>query len=110
MDEEKKQPRDFVKLRSRAAVSASVRAIAAGYLAYLAWQIVRSAGAEDSSLPPWVSWTAGVLFAAIAALFGYFAWKQYRAEMKAAEPTAEEKAALDAAAEAADEDDEDGGV
>ena len=106
--EDKNKSRNFVQMRSRAAIRASTRALAAGYLVYLSYQIVRDAyRGESGGMQPWVAWAVAAVFCAVAAAFGLYAWKVYKTDMKAAEPTAEEKAALDAAAEAEEEEESD---
>ena len=97
---ESRKPQDFVQMRSRAGVRASFRALVSGYLVYLGWQTAKGASSgESTSVQPWMGWTVFGVFTAVAVVFALYAWKQYKADLKAAEPSAEEKAAMDAAAE-----------
>ena len=76
---------------SRAGTTLSLRAVAAGYLIYLGWTMVRDLLNGSSTLPVWLSWTAGIGFAAVGAAFGWYSWKRYQADMKAERTQEEEK-------------------
>ena len=70
--------------RSRAGTTLSLRAIAAGYLIYLGWTLVRDLLNKSSTMTPWIGWAAGLGFAAAGAAFGWYAWRRYQADLKAA--------------------------
>lgn len=92
-----------VQRRSRAGTTASLRAVAAGYLIWLGWTLLRDMLNGSSTLPVWLSWTASIGFAAIGAAFGWYTWKRYQADMKAAElPETDNDTDQDDAADRAD--------
>lgn len=71
--------------RSRVGTTVSLRAIAAAYLIYLGWTLIRDFLNGSSTMPAWLSWAAGLGFIAVGAAFGLYAWKRYQADLKAAE-------------------------
>lgn len=85
--------RYHVVRKNKADTKALFRVIVCGYLFYLAWQLV-SGGGSDPSFPPLAGWLTGGLFAAAAAGFGVYSWKEYRAALREAELTPEEEAEL----------------
>lgn len=46
--------------------------------------------------PSGASWALTAAFAAVAVGFGYYAWRRYRSDLKAAELTEEERRELEA--------------
>ena len=76
--------------KNRANVSAVLRGAVACYLLYLGVQIAMSAG-KDPSFPVWASWLLGGFFCVAAVAFGAYTWRRYRADLKAAELTEEER-------------------
>lgn len=85
--------RYHVVRKNKADTRALIRAIACGYLLYLAWQLVRSGGSVPS-FPPYVAWLAGGLLALVAAAYGRYAWQEYRRALEEAELTPEEEEQL----------------
>lgn len=76
--------------KNRANVSAVLRGAVACYLLYLGVQIAMSAG-KDPSFPVWAAWVLGGFFCLAGAAFGVYTWRRYRADLKAAELTEEER-------------------
>ena len=82
-----------VQRRAKAGSSAVLRALVAGYLLYLAWQILQGVRSGESSMPPVVGYLAAAFFALAAAAFGVYLFRRWRAETEAARiPSAEEDA------------------
>ena len=81
---------DFQK-QNRARTTGTLRAIASGYLIYLAWTIIRDLLNGSSTLPGWVGWLAAVVFAFGGAAFGVYAWRTYRRDLEAARLPEEEE-------------------
>lgn len=78
--------------KNKADTKLAFRGIVCAYLLYLAWQLVTSGGTE--AFPPAAGWLTGGLFAAAAAGFGIYAWKEYKAALLNAELTPEEEEEL----------------
>lgn len=78
--------------KQQADVKALLRVLVSGYLLYLAWKLV---GSSVPGFPQEVRYLISGTFAVGAAAFGWFTWKSYRAGLKDAELTPEEKAELD---------------
>ena len=76
--------------KNRANVSAVLRGAVACYLLYLGVQIAMGAG-KDPSFPVWAAWVLGGFFFLAGAAFGVYTWRRYRADLKAAELTEEER-------------------
>ncbi len=76
--------------KNRAGTAALLRGAVACYLLYLGVQIAMSAG-KDPSFPVWASWLLGGFFCVAAVAFGAYTWRRYRADLKAAELTEEER-------------------
>ena len=72
------------QLKARAGTTASLRAIAAGYLVYLAWTIVRDILNGSSTMPQWLGWLSALVFAGSGAAFGLYAWTRYRKDLEVA--------------------------
>ena len=70
--------------RARAGSMAVLRACAAGYLAYLAWQIVVGVRSGESSMAPAVGYTAAAFFLLAAAAFSVYLIRHWRLEVEAA--------------------------
>ena len=70
--------------RARAGSTAVLRACAAGYLAYLAWQIVAGVRSGESSMAPAVGYAAAALFLLAAAAFSVYLIRHWRLEVEAA--------------------------
>ena len=71
-------------------VTLILRLACGAYLLYLAWKIATASGADASFSQP-VSLLIGGAFAAAALAFGWYTWRRYRADLKAAELTPEEE-------------------
>lgn len=85
--------RYHVVRKNQADMKGLLRGLVSVYLLYLGWRLISGAG-HDSAFPPALSCLAGGLFAAAALAFGFFAWRRYLADRKAAELTPEEEEAL----------------
>lgn len=92
MDPKRTQPRYDPQKRSKATITAVLRAIVAFYLAYLGWTVAQNAGGPDTSMKPWMGWAIFALFSAVGIAFGVYTMKRYQADLKAAElPDREER-------------------
>ena len=58
-----------VQRRARAGSSAVLRALVAGYLVYLAWQILRNVRSGETTMTPAVAYAASAFFLLAAAAF-----------------------------------------
>ena len=83
--DKKTQPRYNEQKRSKASISAVLRAIVAFYLAYLGWTIAQNSGGEDTTMLPWMGWTICAVFFVVAIGFGVYTMKRYQTELKDAE-------------------------
>ncbi len=83
--------RYHVVRKQQADLRALFRGLVSAYLLYLAFRLATDSGSE---LPPLVRVLICILFLAGGALFGLFAWKQYRTALKEAELTPAEEEAL----------------
>lgn len=90
----KEKKRYHVVRKNKADAKVMLRGAVCGYLLYLAWRLVNRSVAEPS-LPLAAGWVVGGLFAAAAAAFGIFSWREYRKALREAELSPEEAAALD---------------
>ena len=77
--EEKNRVEYDVQRRARAGTGATLRALVAGYLVYLAWQIVKGVRSGETSMSPAVGYAAAAFF--LAALlsptaFGLAVWSE----------------------------------
>lgn len=86
----KEQPKYDIQLRNRASTALVLRVVVAGYLLYLVYKIISGAMGGDSPIPVWAVWLIGGAMAVAALAFLIYAWKRYRADMKAARFTEEE--------------------
>ena len=91
--ENKKQPRYNEQKRSRASITAVLRAIVAFYLAYLGWTIAQNSGGDNTTMQPWMGWSICAVFTVVAIGFGVYTMKRYQADLKAAELPQEEEPA-----------------
>lgn len=73
-----------VQRRARAGTSATLRALVAGYLLYLAWQIVKGVRAGETSMSPAVAYTAAAFFVIAALAFIVYLIRRWRKEVEAA--------------------------
>ena len=73
-----------VQQRARAGTRATLRALVAGYLAYLAWQIVKGVRSGESTMTPAVGYAIAALFVLAAAAFAVYLIRQWRLETEAA--------------------------
>ena len=74
---------DEVK-RARAGGIATLRALVAGYLAYLAWQILKGVRSGESTMAPAVGYAAAAFFLLAAAAFAVYLIRRWRIETEAA--------------------------
>ena len=70
---------------NRAASAAMLRGLAAAYLLYLGWTILRDLFRGASSLPLWMGWAAGLGFAAAGLAFGWYSIRSYRRAQQSAQ-------------------------
>ena len=70
--------------RARAGGMAALRALAAGYLAYLAWQILAGVQSGETTMTPAVGYAAAAVFLLAAAAFAVYLIRQWRIESEAA--------------------------
>ncbi len=73
-----------VQRRARAGTSATLRALVAGYLLYLAWQIVKGVRTGETSMSPAVAYAAAAFFAIAALAFVVYLIRRWRKEVEAA--------------------------
>ena len=70
--------------RARADNIAAIRAVVAGYLAYLAWQIVKGVRSGESTMTPAVGYAIAALFVLAAAAFAVYLIRRWKKEVEAA--------------------------
>ena len=76
--------------RTRAMNLASLRAVVAAYLVYLGGSMIADYFRGRSSVSPILTWATGLFFIAAGLGFGYYIWKQWKADSAAAAPAEEE--------------------
>ena len=79
--------------KNQANLRALFRGVVTAALFYIAYRLP-AMSAEDPTFPDALGWAAAGVFAIVAAGFGIYAWKSYRADCKNAELTPEEEAVL----------------
>ena len=79
-----------VQRRARAGTGATLRALVAGYLLYLAWQIVKGVRSGETNMPPALAYGAAVFFTLAAIAFVVYLIRRWREEVKAARLPADE--------------------
>jgi len=62
----------------------ALRVVVAAYLVYLAWKVLTGALNGGSPIPEWGAWLIFLAFAAAAAGFCVFSWKQYKKALNSA--------------------------
>ena len=70
--------------RARASTGAMLRALVAGYLLYLAWNIVKGVRAGETSMSPAVAYPAAAFFTLAAIAFVVYLIRRWRKEVEAA--------------------------
>ena len=73
-----------VQKRARAGTSATLRALVAGYLVYLAWQILQNVRSGATSMKPAVAYAAAGFFLLAAVAFAVYLIRRWRIEVEAA--------------------------
>ena len=73
-----------VQRRARAGTSAILRALVAGYLVYLAWQILQNVRSGATSMKPAVAYAAAGFFLLAAVAFAVYLIRRWRIEVEAA--------------------------
>ena len=73
-----------VQQRARAGTRATLRALVAGYLAYLAWQIYQGVRSGESTMNPTVGYLAAGFFLLAAVTFAVYLVRHWRLEVEAA--------------------------
>ncbi len=81
-----------VQRRARAGTGATLRALVAGYLIYLAWQIVKGVRSGETNMPPALAYGAAIFFTLAAIAFVVYLIRRWRAEVEAARLPAAEPA------------------
>ena len=76
--------------RSRANVSATLRGCVALYLVWLGVQLIRGAGAPDTTMPVWLNWVFGILLILAALGFGWYTLRRWLSDKAAAKIQEEE--------------------
>ena len=77
--------------RARAGGTAALRALAAAYLVYLAWQIAAGVRSGKTTMTPLVGYAAAAFFLLAAAVFTVYLIRHWRLEVEAARlPEADE--------------------
>lgn len=90
----KEKPRYHFQRKNEATLRSVFRGIISLYLAYLGYQMISNYLDGKGEVSLWVA-LAGAIFILIAIVFGIYAWRHYRADMKAAELTPTELAMLE---------------
>ncbi len=70
--------------RARASTGAMLRALVAGYLLYLAWQIVKGTRSGESSMNPAIAYAAAAFFVLAAIAFVVYLIRRWRTDVEAA--------------------------
>ena len=70
--------------RTRAQNLATLRAVVAAYLVYLGGSMIADYFRGKATVSPILIWASGLVFIAAGLGFGYFIWKQWKAESAAA--------------------------
>ena len=99
MDEKNRVEYD-VQRRARAGTSATLRALVAGYLVYLAWQIVKGVRSGETSMSPAVGYTAAAFFLLAALVFAVYLIRRWKKEVEAARLPADREEAPQGGGEA----------
>ena len=82
--------------KARAGRTMALRVRVGMSVLYLARQIASGGASGTSPIPQWGVVALTAAFAAVAVGFGYYAWRRYRSDLKAAELTEEERRELEA--------------
>lgn len=75
--------------KGQAELHLTLRGVVSAYLLYLAVKLVK--GAAKSTMAPWTAWLVGGSFVAAGILFGVYAWRKYRRDLKEAQLPSEEQ-------------------
>ena len=70
--------------RARAGSGAVLRALVAGYLLYLAWQIVQGVRSGETTMSPAMAYGAAAFFALAAVAFIVYLIRRWRSDVEAA--------------------------
>ena len=70
--------------RARAGTSAALRALVAGYLVYLAWQILKGVRSGETTMSPAVGYAAAAFFLLAALAFAVYLVFRWRTDVEAA--------------------------
>lgn len=73
-----------VQRRARAGTNATLRALVAGYLVYMAWQILKNVRSGETTMTPAVGYAAAAVFLLAAAAFAVYLIRRWRIEVEAA--------------------------
>ena len=81
-----KQKKEYDPVIMGKAISGmALRVIVAAYLVYMAWKVLTGALNGGSPIPEWGAWLIFLAFAAAAAGFCVYSWRQYRKALKSAD-------------------------
>ena len=67
-----------------------LRVFACGYVAYLGYKILKTIGTEEAGMPPWLAYTAGIVFIVFGV--GFAVYSLITARKRAAEAEREQDA------------------
>ena len=73
-----------IQMRGRAGVAATLRALVAGYLLYTGWRLYKGSASGSSDMSITTACIIAVVFAAAAAAFGIYTFRQWRRDVEAA--------------------------
>ena len=76
---------DAARERAKAVNRAALRGVICAYLIYLGGSLLRDMLRGESTLSPLIGWGAGLLFVLGGAGFGFFTWRRWKLDVKAAE-------------------------
>lgn len=103
MNENNGTPKYDMKRRSRAGTAATLRAIVAIYVAYMVYNVLRGTIDGSSTLPVWAGWVLGIALLAADAVFAYYIWRTYQADLASAILPEEEESEADGEEDAPEE-------
>ena len=81
-----------VQRRARAGTGATLRALVAGYLVYLAWQILKGVRSGETTMSPAVGYAAAAFFLLAALAFAVYLVFRWRRDVEAARLPVPDKA------------------
>jgi len=79
-----KKPLYDVQLKNRATLRGSFRGVVCVYLVYMAVNMVKGAYSGATTMTVATAYLIAAAFTAVAAVFGAYAWRQYKRDLAAA--------------------------